>query len=444
MTELTSKIGEETLVGATLEGLIRDRAEAHQTLVKVPAEAITTPALRKTWEAAKALYNRAEVATIPALCAELRMSDPDRVAHTSLLMALPTWCNLSVQSDEVLDLFMRRRVVSDAQDAIRKATDMGTGIQQTAGEVANQMITAMAGSDQDDDYCAADSIEARLNNHEAFRSEQGLGQCAYTGIVELDTEGAVRFGGGTMCVISARPGAGKTALMTQVACESAMKGIHSLVISLELDRLDMDSRLASCFTNTGGGEFWSGTYTEVAASRARANMDSLRRIRVWAHPSHCGWSKVESKIRSTMLRFPETKLVLLDYFALIGKPKSRNGNDAAAWAELSGQIRSLAQQLNICIVLLAQLNRDAAKNPKPSLQDLRDTGSLEQDAQVVIGLYVAQDTDIQSRKDPFGTGKEMPDRPGQPWLSVLKNRNGRTLDFPIDFDGRVNRMRCKI
>ena len=146
-----------------------------------------------------------------------------------------------------------------------------------------------------------------------------------------------------------------------------------------------------------------------------------------------------AKIRGAVLRHG-VKMVAIDYFGLIGRPDPGKGSSPYyEAAKLSGQIRALAQTLGVCIVLLCQVNRDGAEG-EPGMEDLRETGQLEQDAQTILALYGAKPKNGEITPAPWERSNVPTKEPEDAtWIKVLKNRNGKAgFKFQVHFDGSIN------
>lgn len=310
-----------------------------------------------------------------------------------------------------------------------------------ASEIATDLVNMQMSQADRDETTAGDSIMDRFAHMLRFSDDQSSGKIAHFGIEKLDS--GIIVANEDYVIVAARPGCGKTAMAVQMMCQSATKGVNSLFVSLELKKVEAEARIAAWWTGIGYGHLWAGKYGEDTAGRFNRVRDAANRIEVWHRPSGTDWSEIEAKIRRAVA-VRGVKLVFIDYFTLIAKPRGgRSSSDAALWGELSGKIRRLAQSLGIAIVVLCQLNREG-DGVKPRLKDLKETGQLEQDAQIVIGLWRGKSEKSGDMEAPYGRDGEVAHvESGDevPFLVLLKNRNGNAnLNLQLQFDGATNRF----
>jgi len=214
-----------------------------------------------------------------------------------------------------------------------------------------------------------------------------------------------------LIVLAARPGMGKTALALQVAGHSARCGIPTLVFSLEMSREELVTRLAV-------------QAARVDLARARAGLlqpQELARVltagaQVAELPIHIDDTPAltihEMRYRARRIK---PGLILIDYLQLM-RPSERADRRDLEIASITAGAKSLAKELGIPVVLLSQLNRDVEKRERkrPVLSDLRDSGSIEQDSDVILFIY--RDDYYNPRSEAAGTAE----------IIVAKHRNGPT------------------
>lgn len=145
---------------------------------------------------------------------------------------------------------------------------------------------------------------------------------------------------------------------------------------------------------------------------------------MWLLDSDRQWDRIKSKIRSLKLREPNLSLAIIDYVGLLLAPSSRNNERYLEVGRISAEAKRLAIDLNIGVVLLSQLNRDveSRSEKRPQLSDLRESGSLEQDADVVCFLY---------RDAYYNRESSLHDLAE---LNVAKNRDGVTGVLKLRFN----------
>lgn len=209
-----------------------------------------------------------------------------------------------------------------------------------------------------------------------------------SGIHDLDK----RLGGlkpGNLCVIAGRPGGGKTALALNIAEFTVLKGIPTLFFSLEMTGEELVLRTLCSMTKTDSqdieaGELTQGHFTRLTSAAGRLSNSPM-------HIDDTGGISIANLCaRARKLHMKEPLgLVVVDYIQLVANSKVRKGgtrNDEVS--EVSSGLKVLAKELRAPVIALSQLNREPEKeNRRPRLSDLRESGSIEQDADMVLFLH---------------------------------------------------------
>ena len=192
--------------------------------------------------------------------------------------------------------------------------------------------------------------------------ERGELPAIASGLQELDSKLAGGFRPGQLVIVAGRPGSGKSCLLAQAILNAAEVGRPGIVCSLEM-----------C-----PGEL---------AGRALQTIDreKFRGLPVWFAESS-ELHRIQGQLRAAV-RMHRAELAAVDYLGLIESPRERNANRAEQVAAVTRSLKLLARELQIPILLGCQLNREAEKRGRPSLADLRESGAIEQDADIVILIH---------------------------------------------------------
>lgn len=228
---------------------------------------------------------------------------------------------------------------------------------------------------------------------------------------------------GNLVVVAGRPSMGKTGFAVNVAVNLAKRGHAVGFISLEMSNLELASRFVACLSRV------SGLKIDRKEGISEAERDEVLKaadvfaslpIEIDDDPG-LSLSKIAAKARIWRRR-KNIELLIVDYLQLI-EPDDRRVNREQQVATMSRGLKKLAAQLGIPVMLLAQLNRESEKRPdkKPRLADLRESGAIEQDANLVLLIH---------RPEVY----EQDERPGEADLIVAKNRNGKTGTAVVQFD----------
>jgi replicative DNA helicase len=241
-----------------------------------------------------------------------------------------------------------------------------------------------------------------------------------TGFKDLDS----MTGGlqpGNLIVIAARPSMGKSCLVTNIAENAAIKhGKPVALFSLEMSETELARRFIASQASVKGDDLSKGRVPEATWPKIVAASSKLARAPLWVDDSgDIGMLEIRAKARRLYSQSEEgLGLVIVDYLQLL-RAESRSENRAEIIGQMSRGLKMLARELNVPVVALSQLNRSVeSRNPKiPMLSDLRESGAVEQDADVVIFIYR---DDYYNPPDSASPS----DRPGEADLIIAKNRNG--------------------
>ena len=242
------------------------------------------------------------------------------------------------------------------------------------------------------------------------------------------------FRPGELAIIAARPGCGKTALAGQLVEQACVKGVGTAFYSLEMSMSQIVSRLACGRANVNSRKLRAGDLDKGSRTRLAAE---LGRIFEWPLLIGDGMAVSVLAMRSTLrplVASGKIGFAVIDYLGLlVGNARAENRNQELS--EISRGLKRLARELNIPVVALHQLNRDSEKRGgEPRLSDLRDSGSIEQDADIVILIHAKDKESYQ------GTYEGVPSWRKPCNLIAAKQRNGPTGEHPVDFISRVARF----
>ena len=229
---------------------------------------------------------------------------------------------------------------------------------------------------------AADTYEQRYQ-------EEKIVTGVPTGISDLDM---MTFGqhAGDLTLLAGRPGMGKTATALNWAKFAAEKGIGSLIVSLEMPTQQLFDRLVAMDTGINGMNIRIGNFNKTQYQMVNDSCSRLYNLPIYVDDrGGLTFSEIKKTIRRQVKSHPEIKVVYLDHLQLVRGKNQQNRN--LEIGEISAGLKALAKELRLPIVALSQLNRELERrsNPyrRPRQSDLRDSGSLEQDADNIIFVY---------------------------------------------------------
>jgi replicative DNA helicase len=417
-----------------LGGMLLSKDAISDVLDVIKAHDYYRPAHQIVHEVILDLYGRGEPADAVTIAAELtRNGDIARVGgapylHT-LIASVPTAANAGYYARIVRERAILRRLV-EVGTRIVQLGYAGDGDADELVDRAEAEIYGVTDRRVSEDYLPlAEIMPGALDEIEAIGSRGGTLAGVPTGFGDLD---ALLNGlhPGQMVVIAARPAMGKSTLALDIARAASVKsGFTSILFSLEMSRNEITMRLLSAEARVPLQAMRTGQLGEDDWTRLARRMSEVVDAPLFIDDSpNMSMVEIRSKCRRLKQRH-DLKLVIVDYLQLMSSPK-RVENRQQEVSELSRSLKLLAKELQVPVVALAQLNRgpELRSDKRPLLADLRESGSIEQDSDVVILLH---------REDAYEP--ESP-RAGEADLIVAKHRNGPTATVTVAFQGHYSRF----
>lgn len=248
-----------------------------------------------------------------------------------------------------------------------------------------------------------------------------------SGFVGLDsyTDG---FQKSELIIIAGRPSVGKTAFGLNILLNVLKKTrLPVLFFSLEMSAQQLMYRLLAMETRLDQNKFKTGLLNKEDWKKINLVMQILGKIPMYLHDqSHLTTSDIRQKLKNLYRRYPQVGLVIIDYLQLMEEPFVKNVNRAQEISMITRELKNIAREFEVPIIALSQLNRtlDGRTNPKPLLSDLRDSGSIEQDADLVVMLYKNNQPIITN----LTSGSSIID------LLIAKQRNGPVGNIRLLFN----------
>ncbi|ARJ07069.1 replicative DNA helicase [Cnuibacter sp. UC19_7] len=386
------------------------------------------------FEAVLNLYSHGEPTDVIAVTDELtKTGELTRAGGAEYLHTLtslvPTAANAGFYASIVAEKAVLRRLV----EAGTRIVQMGYA---SEGEVIDLVNNAQAeiynvnGGVETEDYVPlSNAVTAAMDEIEAAAGKDGQMTGVPTGFADLDnlTNG---FHPGQMIIVAARPALGKSTLALDFARAAAIKNdMPAIFFSLEMGRSEIAMRLLSAeasvpLQSMRKGKVDSRDWTTIASTRGRINDAPLY---IDDSPN---MSLVEIRAKCRRLKQKVgLKLVVIDYLQLMTSGKRVESRQQEV-SEFSRALKLMAKELQVPVIALSQLNRgpEQRADKKPAISDLRESGSLEQDADMVILLH---------REGAYD--KDNP-RAGEADFIVAKHRNGPTDTITVGFHGHFSRF----
>ncbi len=381
------------------------------------------PAHELIFDAILDLYGRGEPADPVTVASELtKRGDIARAGgapylHT-LISSVPTAANAGYYARIVRDHAVLRRLV----EAGTKIVQLGYSEEGEVDDVVDQAqaeIYQVTEHRASEDYVRlADLLPQALDEIEAISQGVG-GEGVLTGFKDLDqlTNG---LHPGNMIVLAARPAVGKSTLGLDIARHAAIKnGDAAVIFSLEMSRSEITMRMLSAEARVALNNIRSGALSDTEWTQLAKCMGDISEAPLFIDDSpNLSLMEIRAKARRLKQRH-NLKLIVIDYLQLMTAGK-RVENRQQEVSEFSRNLKLLAKELEVPVIAISQLNRSPEQraDKKPMLSDLRESGSIEQDADVVILLHRDDLYDNQNRS-------------GEADLIIAKHRNGPTRTITV-------------
>lgn len=392
---------------------------------------------RTIFEVILQLYEEREPADFITICDELeRRNKLEEVGGasyiTSLINQVPTSGNVEFYARIVERTAILRRLIHAAGQIAAIAYEESDA--DIALDKAEQLIFNISQRHTRSDFAHMRDILAEyMNKLDQLHERRGTIVGVPTGFTDLD-----RLTGGLqksdLIVLAARPGIGKSSLALSLAHNSALKYQNSIaVFSLEMSKDQLAQRLLSMDAGIDQQRLRTGRIEDDEWDRIVYAMDTLSEANIWIDDT-AGISTMEMRSKARRLQAEHgIDLIIVDYLQLMqatigGK---RNENRVQEISEISRSLKGLARELNIPVLALAQLSRavESRQSKVPQLSDLRESGSIEQDSDIVMFIY---------RDDLYNQESE---RKNIADIIIAKHRNGPIGEISLYFQASQTRFR---
>lgn len=353
---------------------------------------------------------------------------------TELTNTVPTAAHLEQYAEIVADKAIRRRLIDASQDIVSVSFDENKSLQELIEEAETRLFDVSQKHVKQDITSLESILGDSFDRLDDLHRNKGGIRGIPTGLKDLDKllAGLQRS---DLVVIAARPSMGKTALMLNMALDIATENKHGAVLyfSLEMSKEQLVDRLLAAEASVDAWKLRTGDgLNDKDFERLSAAMGELAEAPIYIDDtSGITVSDLRTKARRLHHRHP-LAAIFVDYLQLMsgGSRFATIANRVQEISEISRSLKILARELNVPVVAASQLSRSVeSRNPPiPQLADLRESGSIEQDADIVAFIYRPNYYDENA--DPNITE-----------LHIKKHRNGPTDNLKIFFDRNKQKFR---
>lgn len=345
--------------------------------------------------------------------------------------------NLPSYAAIVREKYLLRRMIQTCIEAVQNAYEFEGEIDRLMDEVERKVLQVNQERAGDGMLNMRELVKEVITQIEQYHDREGGLVGISTGLADLDrmTSG---LKGGEMIVIAARPSMGKTSLAMNIVESVAIdQNIPTGVFSLEMTAQSLVMRMICSRARVSSRDIVNGFLEEADFGRLSRAAGDLSHSPMYIDDTP-GLSILQLRAKARrMAQQHGIKFIVIDYLQLLHSTATRADNRQQEIADISNGVKALAKELNLPVIVLSQLNREFEKdkNRKPRLSDLRESGSIEQDADIVGLLYRAE-----KEPDDDGDTQVDPNQAVAVNLLIAKQRNGPTGDVYLVFRRSITRF----
>lgn len=347
----------------------------------------------------------------------------------SLSSFVPTAASAGYYAKIVSDKAILRRLINAGTRIAQSGYESQGEVEDLVNQAQSEVFAVVSQTAKDDYVGLSESIDFAIRDIELAQNRGGGLTGIPTGFTNLDTY-THGLHSGQLVIVAARPSVGKSTFALDIARNAAIRNNNATIFfSLEMGRSEIAMRMLSAESGIFLQSMRKGTLTEGDWAKLAAVRGKINDAPLYIDDSP-NMSLVEIRAKCRRLaQQVQLKMVVIDYIQLMSSGKKVESRQQEV-SEFSRALKLLAKELNVPVVALSQLNRqpEQTKDKRPELSHLRESGSLEQDADVVVLLH---------REGLFE--KDHP-RAGEADLILAKQRNGPTGTVTVAFQGQYSRF----
>lgn len=426
---------EQSVLGA----IIIDPQSINQVAGQIKPEYFYIPQHREIYKTLENMFQMSRTIDYVTLLERLKDSGTydeagGKAYITQLAQMVPSSANILTYASIIRERYYTRSLILAAQNIIKDATDSVVDTARLLDSAEQRIYEIREGKDiagltHIKDVMSAETFDRLTKITDPETRDDYIG--IPTGIGDLDNV-ITGLNKSDLIIVGARPGMGKTSFALNIAKNVAEKGKRVAFFSLEMTRDQIAQRLLSNEASVPSTKLRTGQLSPEEWARLGNAGQHLSQMDIYVDETP-GITVPEMKAK--LLR-NKVDLVIIDYLGLMQSPK-RTENRVQEVSDITRNLKTMAKDLHVPVIACAQLSRGTetkGKSHRPALSDLRESGSIEQDADIVLFLY--RETYYDSEK---AEGEDRSD-PNKAECIVAKNRHGEIKTIDLYWDGQFTRF----
>lgn len=419
---------------AVLGSMLSDKEAVQTALETLKPEDFYREDNKEIFAAMEDIYTVGKEVDIITVGEQLKLRGTlERVGGTQNLATLidnvPTTSNVARYVEIVKQKALSRSIIKVNNDILKVAYDQSEDV-DTILEQAEKNIFDIAQNRNTKDYAVMkDILISTLDNIEKMQNKKTRLSGMESGFYDLD-EKLSGLNNSDLIIVAARPAMGKSAFVLNIATYVAMHNqVPVMVFNLEMSKEQLANRILSGEAEVDNKKIANGDLSPDEYVKVAEGMNRLAGTQIYIDDSSVlSPSEIRAKCRKAKLE-KNIGLVVVDYLQLM-EAKSQSGSRQQEISEISRGLKILAKELDVPVIALSQLSRatEARADHKPMLSDLRESGSIEQDADIV--LFIHRDDYYDQESENKNTAE----------IIIAKNRHGETGTVKLGWEGRYTRF----
>ncbi len=380
---------------AVIGSMLTDNDAVMAAVEKLTAESFYREDNRLIFEAIINLYNRSEPVDLVTVKDELTsMGSFEKVGGFAYLATLPdkvpTTANVEKYIDIVEEKAILRKLIKTANEIIELGYNPTEDVEDIMAGAEKKIFDIIQNKNQKSYTPIKDVLIESFTKLEELYNQKSKITGVPTGFVDLDDKTA-GLHGSDLILIAARPAMGKTAFALNIAAHAAIReNVPVAIFNLEMSKDQLVNRILCMEAMVDSNKVMTGKLEEDDWSKLAGVVGPISDAGIYIDDTP-GISIMEIRTKCRKLKMEkDIGLIVIDYIQLIqGSGNRKNGSREQEIAEISRSLKILAKELNVPVIALSQLSRAVEQRPdhRPMLSDLRESGSIEQDADIVMFLY---------------------------------------------------------
>jgi replicative DNA helicase len=347
-----------------------------------------------------------------------------------IINSVATGANIEYYINTITEKYTSRRMIEVATNIISKANNPDIPISEMVEEAEKSILNVSKTRRTTEFRSVQEVLTKTQEDLEKLAQNKGKVTGLTTGLIDLDnlTNG---FSPTQLVIIAARPAVGKTAFALNIACAAAKNTKKNIAIfSLEMPAEQLIMRMISSLGQIDNKKLQTGRMENEDWRRVNEAISQLADTNIYFHDAGgVTASEIKAKCRRLSTQGEGLGLVIIDYLQLIDSSSKYSGSRQQEVSEISRSLKTMALELEVPVIALSQLSRSVEKreDKKPVLSDLRESGSIEQDADIVAALHAPE---VDAPPDDT--------LPVPIQLIILKHRNGPIATIDMLFKKRTS------